>query len=187
MIVREAIVSLYGAWRLARLDAQGIDLFDKTPAGAMRSFWAAVLVAPMYAAVTTMLPRARPDAGGGLHGMLVETIAYVVSWVAYPVVAEQLTRSMGCRERFEGYLSAYNWSMVLQNAALLPLAGLTALAVLPADFMQILWMVATVAIMGYVWFIARTALEVGAFTAAGLVLLDELLSMLIDSIAAGLS
>ena len=186
MIVREAIVSLYGAWRLARLDARGFELFDKTPAGAMRSFYAAVLVAPMYAAVALMLPVAHAGSGG-LRWLLVETIAYVVSWLAYPVVAEQLTRSMGCRQRFEGYLSAYNWSMVLQNAVLLPLAGLTALDVLPANLTQILWLVALVAIMGYLWFIVRTALEVGAFAAAGLVLLDELLSMLIDGIAAGLS
>jgi hypothetical protein len=185
VIVREAIVSLYGAWRLARLDTRGFELFDKTPAGAMRSFYAAVLVAPMYAAVALMLPAAH-DGSGGLRWLLVETIAYVVSWLAYPVIAEQLTRTMECRERFEGYLSAYNWSMVLQNAVLLPLAGLTALDALPADLMQILWLVAIVAIMGYLWFIARTALEVGAFVAAGLVLLDELLSLLIDGIAKGL-
>ncbi len=49
MIVREAIVSLYGAWRLARLDRRGFEVFDQTPAGAIRSFFAAVLVAPMYA------------------------------------------------------------------------------------------------------------------------------------------
>jgi len=49
MIVREALLSLYGAWRLALLDKRGLELFDKTPAGAIRSFSAALLVAPMYA------------------------------------------------------------------------------------------------------------------------------------------
>lgn len=186
MIVSEAIVSLYGAWRLARLDSRGLEVFDKTPAGAIRSFYAAVLVAPMYAAVVLMLPAAHAGSGG-IRWLLVETIAYVVSWLAYPVVVEQLTRSMGCRERFEGYLSAYNWSMVLQNAVLLPIAGLTALDVLPGDLIQILWLIAIVAIMVFLWFIARTALQVSAFVAAGLVLLDELLSLLIDGIARGLS
>lgn len=186
MIVREAVSSLYGAWRLAHLDKRGLELFDKTPAGALRSFYAAVLVAPMYALVVSMLPIERAGQGG-LRWLLVQTIAYVISWLAYPVVAELLSRSMGCRHRFEGYLSAYNWSLVLQNAALLPLALLTALDVLPIAVIQILWLVAIVAIMGWLWFIARTALEVGTFTAAGLVLLDELLSMLIDAISAGLS
>lgn len=186
MIVREAIVSLYGAWRLARLDPQGFDLFDKSPAGALRSFYAAVLVAPMFALVVTMLPTARAGSGG-LRWVTVEALAYVISWLAYPVVAEQLTRSLGCRERFEGYLCAYNWSMVLQNAALLPLVGLTAMEVLPGELMQLLWLVAIVAIMSWLWFIARTTLKVSAFTAAGLVLLDELMSLLIDGIASGLT
>lgn len=186
MIVREAILSLYGAWRLAHLDRRGLELFDKTPAGAIRSFYAAVLVAPMYVLVLTMAPVER----AGSHGpqwLLVEAIAYVVSWLAYPVVIEQLTRSMGCRNLFEGYLSAYNWSMVLQNAALLPLAALTAMDVVPAEIIQPLWLAAIVAVMAWLWFIARTALNVGAFTAAGLVVLDELLSFMIDSIVGGLS
>ncbi len=46
---------------------------------------------------------------------------------------------------------------------------------------------AIVAIMGWLWFIARTALNVTPVTAAGLVILDELLSFAIDSIANGLS
>jgi hypothetical protein len=186
MIVREAVVSLYGAWRLAHLDRRGFELFDKTPAGAMRSFYAAVLVAPIYALVLAMAPVERAGAGGP-RWLLVEAIAYVISWLAYPLVVEQLTRSMGCRALFEGYLSAYNWSMVLQNAALLPLVLLTATNVVPEEILQLLWLAAIVAIMAWLWFIARTALDVGAFTAAGLVLLDELLSFMIDSIAGGLS
>lgn len=186
MIVREAMVSLYGAWRLARLDPRGFELFDRTDAGALRSFSAAVPVLPMYALVAAMLPPARPE-GSGLHWLSVQAIAYVLSWVAYPVVAEQLTRVLGCRQRFAGYLSAYNWSMVLQNAALLPLTALTASEVLPADVMQILWLVAIMAIMGWLWFIARTALAIGGFAAVSLVLIDELLSVLIDGVATRLS
>ena len=186
MMLREAIVSLYGAWRLARLDPGGLELFDRTEAGALRSFAAAVPVLPMYAFVVALLPSARP-AEGGLRWLSVQAIAYVLSWVAYPAVAEHLTRLIGCRQRFAGYLSAYNWSMVLQNAALLPLTVLTASEILPTDVMQLLWLAAIMAIMGWMWFIARTALAIGGLAAAGLVLVDELLSMLIDSIATQLS
>ena len=186
MIVREAIVSLYGAWRLAHFDKRAFELFDKTPAGAIRSFSAAVLVAPMYALVLSMAPVERAGSGGS-QWLLVEAIAYVLSWVAYPVVAEYLSRSMGCRELFDGYLSAYNWSMVLQNAALLPLTALTAMNVLSSEILQLLWLMAIAAIMAWLWFIARMALNVSAVTAVGLVILDELLSFAIDSIANGLS
>lgn len=185
-MIREAIVSLYGASRLARLDPGGFELFDRTSAGALRSFAAAVPVLPMYALVVMLLPSARP-ADGGLRWLSVQAIAYVLSWVAYPVVAEHLTQLIGCRERFAGYLSAYNWSMVLQNAALLPLTALTASEILPTDVTQLLWFVAIMAIMGWMWFIARTALAIGGLAAAGMVIVDQFLSMLIDSIATQLS
>lgn len=186
MIIREAIVSLYGAWRLARLDPRGIELFDRSEAGAVRSFAAAVPVLPLYVLAALMLAPRGPTTHP-LRWLSVQAIAYVLSWVAYPVAAESLTRVMGCRSRFAGYLSAYNWSMVLQNVALLPLTLLTILQVLPDDVMQFLWLAAIAAIMGWLWFIARSALAVGGLAAAGLVVVDELISMLIDSLATHLS
>ena len=87
-----------------------------------------------------MLAVGAPEpAGDTLRFSLVEGIAYVLSWVAYPVVVEWLTRRLGCRERFEGYLAAYNWSMVLQNAAVFPVAMLTGLDLLPPQVGQLLW------------------------------------------------
>ena len=186
MIIREAIVSLYGAWRLARLDPRGIELFDRSEAGAVRSFAAAVPVLPLYVLAALMLAPRGPTTHP-LRWLSVQAIAYVLSWVAYPVAAESLTRMMGCRQRFAGYLSAYNWSMVLQNAALLPLTLLTILQVLPDDIMQFLWLAAIAVVMGWLWFIARTALAIGGLAAAGLVLADQLISMLIDNLATRLS
>lgn len=186
MIIREAIVSLYGAWRLARLDPRGIELFDRSEAGAVRSFAAAVPVLPLYVLAALMLAPRGPTTHP-LRWLSVQAIAYVLSWVAYPVAAESLTRVMGCRQRFAGYLSAYNWSMVLQNAALLPLTLLTILQVLPDDIMQFLWLAAIAVVMGWLWFIARTALAIGGLAAAGLVLADQLISMLIDNLATRLS
>ena len=126
---RELAASVYGAYRLARLDPNGLRFFDASPAGARRSFYAAAIVAPFYA---LMLAVGAPEpASDTLRFSLVEGIAYVLSWVAYPVIVEWLTRLLGCRERFESYLAAYNWSVVLQNAAVFPVAMLTGLGLLP--------------------------------------------------------
>ena len=131
--------------------------------------------------------RARAGNADALRFGLVEGIAYVLSWVAYPVVVEWLTRLLGCRERFEGYLAAYNWSMVLQNAAVFPLAMLTGAGrAAAAGRSRCCGSASFVAILIYVGFIARTALGLAPITAAGLVLLDVLLSALIDGIASRL-
>ena len=42
----EIAYGIYGAWRLARLDVTGMEVFDRTVAGFWKSFFAAVLVAP---------------------------------------------------------------------------------------------------------------------------------------------
>jgi hypothetical protein len=182
---REVIVSLWGAWRLARLDRGGLACFEATTEGARRSFWAAALVAPFYAVmVAAGYPAHR---AGGWRFVLAESIAYVVTWVAYPVVAEWLSRRLGCRDRFEGYLAAYNWSMVVQHAVVLPIGILAMLGALPSGAAEGLWLIAFLLILVYLFFIARTALAVLPTTAAGLVMLDVLLSALIDGIAAGMS
>ena len=76
--------------------------------------------------------------------------------------------------------------MVLQNAVVLPLAILTSLDVLPPQLAQILRLAVFVMVLAYVGFIARTALKVSPITALGLVVMDVLLSALIDGIAASM-
>ena len=182
---RDVITSLYGAWRLAHLDRGGLAFFDSSPSGVRRSFFAAALVAPFFA---LMLTAGAPEAGRAhsIRYAVVEAIAYVVTWTAYPVLIEWLSRFLGCRERFERYLVAYNWSMVLQNAAVLPIGILAGLGVLPHELAQLMWLIVFVLVLAYLSFVARAGLEVSAVTAAGLVVVDVLLSALIDGVAGGM-
>jgi hypothetical protein len=182
---REVIASLYGAYRLARFDEQGLAFFDSSPSGARRSFFAAVIVAPLYALMLSAVGPGERHASP-LRFAFVEAIAYVLSWVAYPVAVEWLSRRLGRRARFEGYLAAYNWSMVLQNAAVLPISLLAGLGILPQQLGQLLWLAVFLLTLVYVGFIARIGLAVQSTTAAGLVLLDVLLSALIDGWASAM-
>ncbi len=183
---REVVASLYAVWRLAHFDARGHAFFDSSPAGAWRSFFAAFLVAPPY---VLMLAVAPPEhaAGNPLQYVVVEIIAYIITWTAYPVAVEKLSRHLGVRSRFEGYLTAYNWSMILQYAAFVPLSILVSLGLIPQDVGQLCWLLAFVLMFAYLWFIARSALGVAPATAVGLVVLDVLMSVLIDGIATSLS
>ena len=45
---QEIVASLYGAWRLMRLDPTGMTYFNLSADGFWRSFFAAVIVAPAY-------------------------------------------------------------------------------------------------------------------------------------------
>lgn len=183
---REVVASLYGVWRLAHFDPRGHAFFDTSSGGVRRSFFAAVLVAPLYLLMLTLLP---PENAGGdpaRYG-LVEGIAYCITWTAYPVMVEELSRRFGVRSRFESYLTAYNWSMVLQYVAFVPLSIFVGLGLVSADLGELCWLVAFALMSAYLWFVARSGLGVTPMTAAGLVIVDVLISVLIDAVATSLS
>lgn len=183
---REAATSLYGAYRLARFDARGMTYFETSLGGFWRSFYAAVIVAPMFAVLLVMRYAAGGVAVGGVRFAVVEAIAYVIAWVAFPLVMVSLARLLKREERYLGYIVAYNWASVLQNGLYLPLVMLGMAGVIPAETVGPLSLIALSLILVYGWFIAKVALDVGAGTAVALVALDLVLSVFIDIVASSM-
>ncbi len=184
--LREAASSLYGAWRLALMDAGGMAYFDRSVGGAIRSFSAAALVAPAY--VLLVLLRLGGDAGNVSFGnfLLVESIAYIISWTAYPLIMDDMSRILDCSDRYPSFLSAYNWSAVLQMVVYLPAVVLSESGILAPAFGDTIVFAATLIVLAYQWFVTETALQVSGFTAAGLVILDLVLSVFISGAADGM-
>ena len=83
----EVLHSLYGAWRLAMLDVSGMRHFNLSVEGFWRSFFAAVIVAPGYALLVVQRTLDRPEGYALGSTVVVESIAYVVAWAAFPIVA----------------------------------------------------------------------------------------------------
>jgi hypothetical protein len=181
--LQETVMSIYGAYRLARLDAAGMSYLDTSVAGFWRSFFAAVIIAPFYGILLTIRFTMIAADADPTRFVLTECIAYVVSWTAYPLVMASLTRTLGCWDRFPGYIVAYNWSMVLQITLVLVVALISIAGVVPQEVGPFLSLATYVAILGYIWFIARAALAVPALTAAGIVAIDIALSYFIDLFA----
>ncbi len=185
-MLREAFNSLYGAYRLARFDAGGMAYFETTVGGFWRSFVAAALVAPLYAMMLVQSFAEGRLPGHPLRVALIEVIAYVIGWVVFPLVMAWLVKVFEREERYIGYIVAYNWAAVLQNGLFLPLVMATETGGTPGDPAQAMVMVALVMIMVYGWFIARTALDIPTSTAAGLVILDLVLGLLVSTVANGM-
>jgi hypothetical protein len=179
---REVASSLYGTWRLAHFDRGGMAYFDASVDGFWRSFFAALIVAPLYAVMLGLRYAAAGEPGDPVHYGLIEAVSYLISWFSYPVAMHALTGLLGCRDRFLGYMVAYNWSLVLQNAVLVPIAMLNALQAMGPDAAGVLWLVAIVAVLAYLWFIARAGLDVPPLTAVGIVSIDVLLSLLVSGV-----
>ena len=182
----EVARSLYGAWRLAHLDAGAMAYFGDTPEAFWRSFFAAVIVGPFFAVLMAM----RFDLGlvetTVSRFAAVEAIAYVVAWTAFPVVMASAVKMLDRDEHYIRYIVAYNWAAVLQNALYMPIVALTVAGAIPPALASALGLVALAVILLYTWFITRTALDITGVAALGLVLLDVIIRVFVKSIANGM-
>lgn len=181
----EAVRSLYGAYRLALFDRRGHDYFDISVSGFWRSFMVAIYIAPFFVLLLIgQVGHGQVEISLGRFFAL-ELSSYALTWLAFPVIMESLTRSLNCRDKFLAFMVAFNWSALLQNlVVILPiLAGYY--GILPKDSAQVLTMTLFLWTRLYAAFIAKTALDVSVITACGIVLLDVLLSLFLATIIAG--
>lgn len=179
-------MALTGAYRLARFDRSGLELIDRTPEGALNSFYAAVVVLPAYALLLAIRLWGQVDDSPLLQLLTVESITYVVSWTAFPLALHRIVTLMGRAERFPGAVAAYNWSSVIQMAVYLPVMVLSVSGLLPSFLSDGLVFGVMMAMLTYQWFVLRTALDLSGLAAAALVMIDLFLSATITDFSDGL-
>lgn len=184
--IREITRSVYGSWRLAHLDPGGMAYFDATEEGFWRSFRVAILVAPAYALLVLLsYATASGDAAtpavppSDVRLVAVESIAYAIAWMAFPLVAHYLVMALDREREYIGFIVAYNWSSVLQVGVMLPIAAINAAGLVPETVGHVLGLAAAAALLAYSWFIAKTALKTGGLPAAGLVAMDVMINFLL--------
>ena len=183
----EVWLALVGALRLARGDRGGLQCFDRSLDGFWRSFRAAVIAYPLYLVLLAMrVTLAEWERSGGFVIVTVETIAYVISWVAFPLIMLAVTQRLGRAHRYFDFMVAYNWSQVPQSA-LFVLVGLqTESGVLGASPAQAIEVAAGIAVLVYEWFIARVALDATAPAAILVVLVDLVIGVVVSNVASSL-
>jgi hypothetical protein len=183
--LRDVSSGVYGAWRLARLDSTAMIWFDRSGDGVWRSFWAAAIVYPAFVMLVAL--QVTPEqwvAAGPARILLVESIGYVVSWTAFPLVILAFCHWLERDEQCLDFIVAYNWSQVLQTAlASVAMAAARLLPGAPADAVSL---AAPIALLGYEWFIARTALEAGGVAATVVVLIDVVLAEVVSQVCQSL-
>lgn len=154
--VGEAAKGIYGAWRLAHGDRGGLAWFDTSMTGYWKSFGAAIVALPAYVALVGLAIANWP---GEVHLpgiLLVQAIAYVIDWFAFPLAAIYICDSLGKGQHYTRLIVALNWAKVIEVAIMLPaalvatLAGGTVLALIPAVIMGL--------VVVYHWYVTRVTL-----------------------------
>ena len=162
----EVAQALYGAWRLARFDPSGLDQFGDTAEAFWRSFYAMLIAAPFYVILAALRLSELETTNGPIHIFLVEAIAYVIGWFAFPFVMLYVADLLDRRERYYRYIAAYNWATVLLITLLLTIrviVGGVQLSLLSAVYLSIL---IALVVLVYWWFIARVGLDINGRAAA---------------------
>ncbi|MGD1880224.1 MAG: hypothetical protein ACFB13_22320 [Kiloniellaceae bacterium] len=185
---QEIFYRIYGAWRLARFDAGGAAYFDAAPGAALRSFFAAALVAPAfiigqllafsYAQVTT-------DANA-VTVFLVFALEYCLLWVVPPVIVYRICQTIDREDAFFRFLSANNWSSVVTIHLQLAVTALGAVGLVPEALAPLVALATYAYMLGYQWFLTRHCLGVNALASAGFVALQFFIGLLIESITLNL-
>ena len=184
LTARELSAAFHGCLRLVKFHVDGFDAFDGSLDGFWRSFLAAALVAPVYVVILALSTEPRGD--DLIHYALVQAIAYVITWVAYPLLMERVVRMLDRQHRYFRYFAAYNWFHGLQTlAVILPLSLLGTM--LPSALLNPLTLVVLGTLLFYDWFLATRGLLVDGLTGAALVIIDFLLSLVINGVAEQMS
>jgi hypothetical protein len=179
--------AMTGCLRLARGDRRGLEYFDRSLDGFWRSFMSAFLSYPFFLILLMMrVSLADWKAAGGLPIILIETIGYVISWVAFPLIMLSVVRWIGREHRFFDFMVPYNWCQLPQSILFVVIGLQSESEALGGSVSQALEFAAAIAVLVYEWYIARVALETSAAAATLVVLVDLVLGVVVTRAAGGL-
>lgn len=183
----EAWLALTGALRLARGDRGGMQCFDPTLEGFWHSFRAAILCYPLYLILLAFPIELgpTPEVDPWLV-VTVETIHYVIAWVAFPLLMLPIVDRLRRSERYFAFMVAFNWCQVPQNVvfALVALAG--AADLVSPQGMLIADLIIAIAALIYEWYVSYVALAISRPRAVLVIFVDVVLSTVLAHVSSAL-
>ena len=181
-LAQEIYQSLYGAWRIACMDAGAMRYFNLTIDGFWRSFIAAVLLAPFFL-ITNIVNEtgagAQHLADNAVGYAIVWLVVWFVGWAVFPLIMVPVASLLNLSGTYVPFIIAWNWSSMLMAAVLYPLSFLFGLGVIGEGGAALLLMAARMSVFFYAYLVARTSLQCSLAVAVGIVLLEFLLGLLI--------
>jgi hypothetical protein len=177
----EIVAAVRGSLRLLADDPRGMAAFDLSFTGFWRSFGVLLLMSPA-ALISILADRSFAESTASTPVLvLVGILSYLVGWIAFPLVMLGLARPLGLSDRYVPLMVVRNWTTILGT---LPYAAVTLLWLVGALPRGIMFPAIATA-FGFELFLAFRATRIAAAVpppvAAGLVVLDLLLTLLVDT------
>ena len=167
--INEIASAVYGTYRFARRDPGGLAYFDRSAEGAIRSFFAAVLLLPVHFALTVADKWDFLQIASIPHWFALEVTLYVIGWTLIPLIMVTVTRWIDRWDQFCDFIVAYNWSHILITAVWVPLQILRIAEIIPLQVFQLFGFGLLFAVLVYRWFLVKVSLNIDGGMAAALV------------------
>jgi hypothetical protein len=170
-----------GALLLARGRADGIRYVEADMAGASRSFWAVAICLPAFVCLRLLAWTEQGAPPNLAHTFALDLMSYVVGWCGFAVLSHQLVSGFGLAGRWPRAIALWNWCNVVQYLLLVVFA-IPGLLGAPPLIDQAAQLIGLGWALWLEWFAFRLTLGVGVFAAAGLVVLDVAIGILLASV-----
>ena len=176
-----------GAWRLGRFDETGLNVFANTTDAAWRSFYAALLIAPLWLLVSVLQyvvdPVDATEKTSLFRYLTVDVISYIIGWTAFPVIMAGVCEQLGRTIAYPRFVAAYNWSMLIQNMVYLPIILASLSGLIPEQAAIFLSLITLIWALAFEAFVIKSALKIPLSRAAAFTAFDLFLAFLIGATA----
>lgn len=182
MISRAEIrFALRGLVDILRFNPGFVQFYDRSQAGALRSFSLAI---PLLAIYLLDLYIGHDPLQPAIHLRMLASlvIAYVINWVYFPLFLFWITRLINREARVIGCIAIYNWLSILTVFTDLPLS-LLSWAGMNDGLLQVLGFIALVIYLVCEGYVLAISLQISGFFAAAFVILDLVLHQILFEIA----
>lgn len=174
--------AIHGLRLLVRMEPGCLSFFEQNHNGFVRSFLPALVLAPLHFTHIALAYQSAPEKPAIAAYIIIETLAYLLTWVLFPFVMIYIASSLDRAQRYFTYLVAYNWFQLVVGGVILPLTLVVDLKLISTEGASVLNLAVVGTFLFYGTFLACTALDVASTTAFGIVLLDIMLNLLSSEI-----
>lgn len=173
----EIAIALQATWRVALRDRAAAWMLDDSVSGVWKSFFVAVLIAPLYVLVSVIRGYLDQPPQDVTAVIAIESAAYVAGWLVWPVISHEVARFFSVRNAWRRYVVAYNWSHVWIMLLQLPLLALSQSGLVSAESGGFAMVLTVLLVLAYRFLLARDILGIDRLAAMGVAFLDFVLSI----------
>ncbi len=177
---------LHAALRLAWGRPDGAALVQGDRDTIVRSFWSIALCVPPVIGRLLMSWAVTGVPTGALHLAGRELIVFVLGWLVFVEVSYRLAPLIGRADRWGRFIAVWNWCNVIEGVMVVA-GGIPGILGAPAIVDEACQLVTVGWALWLEWYATRLAFGVGRATAAGLVVLDLSIGILLPSLALALT